>query len=257
MKNLLFIFFLLTFTNTVLAKNLTKELEATYKVTYGSFLELGLAKALVKIDKNNNYLIRIEANTTGMAKLFSNNRSEIYESKGKFIDNNFQAKTFTKIRKTNDKTTIKTYKFDYLNKTISYEKKNFGKNKKFTSSKKKLDFFTSNDILSLFFNLKNKLPKLENNSMHSFVAVGANKQNGKIDILMPNNETKKMLDKILNKDNEKKFIAYINQKIFSSAKGELYISLNNKGFCGKAILKDVILFGDIVGEMTQFKIKGE
>ncbi len=42
-------------------------------------------------------------------------------------------------------------------------------------------------------------------------------------------------------------IVYINQKIFSSDRGELWIAFNDKNECETAALKDVILFGDIKG----------
>ena len=40
----------------------------------------------------------------------------------------------------------------------------------------------------------------------------------------------------------------LNDRIFASAKGELLINLDSSGLCEKAILEDVLLFGDIVGK---------
>jgi hypothetical protein len=40
----------------------------------------------------------------------------------------------------------------------------------------------------------------------------------------------------------------LNDRIFSSAQGELLISLGTDGLSEKAILEDVLLFGDIVGK---------
>ncbi|MGE4473534.1 MAG: hypothetical protein AB7D20_12100, partial [Sulfuricurvum sp.] len=40
----------------------------------------------------------------------------------------------------------------------------------------------------------------------------------------------------------------LNDRIFSSANGELQINLASDGLCEKAVLEDVLLFGDIVGQ---------
>lgn len=101
-----------------------------------------------------------------------------------------------------------------------------------------------------FFNLKNKIPKYEKEKDYELKAVGANKTKGQINIIIPNKKIKE-----LKTENSNHLIAYINQKIFGSARGELFLSLNKEGFCNKAILKDVLLFGDIVGEMVEFNIK--
>ena len=119
-----------------------------------------------------------------------------------------------------------------------------------------LEFFTKNDLLSLFFNL-NELIEFKDTKNYSFNAVGANKTDGKIDLLIPSKNKIQQINKTMKKEKEKKLIVYINQKIFGSEKGELLLSLNNEGFCSIAILKDVIFFGDIVGEMIDFKINNK
>lgn len=115
------------------------------------------------------------------------------------------------------------------------------------------NFFATNDLLSLFFNITQVIPSFEKGNSYAFKAIGANKDNGKLDIIIPKNEAYKELQEALNTKN-KKFIVSIHQKIFSSSNGELFISLNKEGFCDKAVLKDVLIFGDITGEMIKFKI---
>ena len=50
-------------------------------------------------------------------------------------------------------------------------------------------------------------------------------------------------------------VVIINQKIFSSKRGELYINLDDDGICTSAVLKDVIFFGDIRGKLVEKKVK--
>ncbi len=247
---------------------LAKEIEAKYNITYGNFLDLGLATSTLEII-NDNYKIKIEAKTTGMAKFLTNNRVEIYESHGKIINNLFVPNKFIKTKKDDNKKRVRTYAFDYKNEKIFINDKRSGKKIKYNTNFEKefevlnsnqdsiLDYFAKNDILSLFFNLKNKMKTFENGKEYSLKAVGANKTKGFINILMPTNNSLKLLNKALKTNDKSKFTVFINQKIFQSEKGELLISLNKEGFCSYAILKNVLLFGDIVGEMIDFKIKEE
>lgn len=251
-----FLFPLLLNANTITAK---------YKITYGDFLELGEALTTLSI-KDNKYTIKIEAKTTGMAKYLTNSRQEIYESHGAYIENRFIPEKFIKIKKDIYKQRIRTYSFNNKKKKILVNEIKKGVKQKIQSdlSRKEepyyeqnnstLNYFAKDDILSLFFNLQEIMLGFEDGEEYSLKAVGANKTKGNINILIPSKPQMKELEESLNIASKAKFIAYINQKIFSSKRGELMISLNDHGFCNKAILKDVLLFGDIAGEMIEFKI---
>ena len=161
---------------------------------------------------------------------------------------------------------IKTYTFDHENKSvlIKHNTKRLIttysntlepiKSWKESTSIGKNKFFAPNDLLSLFFNIKQLIPSFKQGNNYTLKAIGANKTNGDLNIIIPNGEKYKVLEESLNTNNIK-FIASINQEIFSSSKGELFISLNKSGFCNKAVLKDVLIFGDIVGEIINFEIK--
>ncbi len=245
-----------------------QEVVAKYSVTYGKFLKLGIAETKLNI-KNNEYKISIIAKTTGMAKFLSNKRVEIYESYGKVINNIFIPKKFVKIKKDSLKKRIKTYTFDRKNKKILLHYLQIGKEKRFNQDHEYktieinkveesiLDYYAENDILSLFFNIKLKIQKFEDGKEYTLNAVGANKTKGVINILMPSSKQLKNMNKVLKTEDKTKFTAYINQNIFQSKRGELLLSLNNYGFCTFAVLKDVLLFGDIVGKMIEFKVKDD
>lgn len=249
-------------------------IEASYDVSYGIFGKLGIANASMDI-KKNKYIIKIDVKATGLAKVLSDGKEETYTSLGSIIDHKFIPKTFTKFTRSNHKNETKKYTFDYSNnqviveKTKNYLKRNYDMTKMnndgtFENDKEEwikeesreiLDYFATNDLLSLFFNIKHFIPTFNQGENYILKAVGANKDKGKIEIMIPDGEKYNDLISSLDTDSSEKFIAYINQKIFSSKRGELFISLNSEGFCNKAVLKDVLLFGDIVGTMTNFKIK--
>lgn len=247
----------------------TKEIEATYKVSYGIFSKLGIANATLKIIDNNKYHIKIEAKATGIAKFLSSGKKEIYESFGTIKNKVFIPNKFIKLSQNNYKKRKKTYTFDYRNKKVLVDEKRDEKKRiyniefqqeiKLIKEEKKfdLDYFAQNDILSLFFNLNNKINNFNQGNNYELMAIGANKSKGIINIEIPKGKSYEKLEKALNSEEKTKFIAYINQKIFSSKRGELFIAMNEHGFCSKALLKDVLLFGDIKGEMINFKIKEE
>ncbi len=250
-----------------------KKIEAFYDVSYGIFGTLGIAKASIDI-KDNIYTIKVIAKATGIAKFFSNGKEETYTSSGIVKNNIFIPNTYIKTSKTNSKNLKKIYTFDYMknkvvvektqNKLVIIKAKYDGtsesrkkKDKKWVKSHciEDLEYFSNNDLLSLFFNIKQFVPSFNKGTKHSLNAVGANNKNGLINIIVPSGKKYKNLEKNLNIKSDDKFIAQINQDIFSSKKGELFISLNNYGISNKAVLKDVLFFGDIVGVMTDFKIK--
>ncbi|WP_072681935.1 DUF3108 domain-containing protein [Arcobacter sp. LA11] len=260
MKKLILLFIFLVLTLNLFAKHV----EAKYDITYGNFLDLGIATTTLEINKNS-YKIKIKAKTTGMAKYLTNNREEIYESYGKFVNNQFIPNKFIKTKKDDYKKRVRIYTFNHKEKKILVNDKKTGIEKKMNSSFKKvlinideeknseLDYFAKDDILSLFFNINQKLVKYENGKEYTLNAVGANKTKGIINILMPTTEKLKQMNEVLKTDDKSKFTAFINQKIFQSKRGELLISLDHNGFCSYAVLKDVLFFGDIVGKMVKFK----
>ncbi|WP_428024675.1 DUF3108 domain-containing protein [Arcobacter sp.] len=242
-----------------------KTITATYKISYGIFGELGVAKTTLEVFEDKTYKIKVHAFATGFAKFLSSNKEEFYESYGIIKNNLLIPNKYITITNNDYKKRKKTYTFDYKKNQITleiYEKKlitkyneDFQKIKTWeeNSSKEFSNFFAQNDLLSLFFNITQVVPSFEKGNNYTFKAIGANKENGKLDIIIPKNEAYKELEKSLNTKN-KKFIVSVHQKIFSSSNGELFISLNQEGFCDKAVLKDVLIFGDITGEMINFKI---
>lgn len=243
-----------------------ENLAGTYKITYGSFLDLGVAKASLEIN-DNRYKISIEAKTTGLAKIISNGKIERYESVGIIKDGLFIPEKYLTIKKSNSKKTESSYIFDHINNKILVIKiksgKKFQLNRDFTRTEKEyfdkkeysLEFYAKDDLLSLFFNFKNIYKSLPKDKSLKIYAVGGNKKDGKINIFIPSKTNKeyKKLNDTLQKESEIKFLASIDQDIFESDNGELLLSINKDGFCNKAVLKDVVFFGDIVGDLIELK----
>lgn len=220
-----------------------KVLSATYEVSYGIFQTMGIADARFETRDDDSYSIRIEARTTGIAKMLSNNRIEIYESHGTIVNGTLMPKKYIKIRRTDSKKMTKIYTFDHPKKMVWRENIDHDEWEKVPN-----EFYASEDVLSLFFNFKNHLRLRQNRAFH---AIGGNKKDGRIDVVFPTaEEVSEMREKL--QTEEGKFLKVIlNDRIFSSEKGELWINLGEDGLCEKAVLQDVLLFGDIVGKRVR------
>lgn len=220
-----------------------KTLNATYEVSYGVFQTMGISDARFETHEDNTYFIRIEARTTGLAKILSNNRIEIYESRGKIKDGRLIPDQFKKTRKSDSKSTTKIFTFDHLAKTVWKETIEEGK-----SRRSRNDFYAPEDILSLFFNVRQYMQSRQDQQLY---ALGARKKDGRIDVVFPRGDALAAMKKELEMEDGIFLKVILNDRIFSSANGELLINLGKDGLCEKAVLQDVLLFGDIVGKRVR------
>ncbi|MFY9142364.1 DUF3108 domain-containing protein [Sulfuricurvum sp.] len=220
-----------------------KILSASYEVSYGIFQTMGTADARFEIKDDQTYSIRIEAKTTGIAKFLSNNRIESYESYGNVINGRLVPLKYVKVRQTDSKKTIKIYTFDHSKQKVW--KENIHSDE---WDKVEHDFYAAEDILTLFFNLNTYTQSRQD---QIFYAIGGSGKDGRINVVFPKNEVLQGMKKTLEM-NEGDFLKVIlNDRIFASSNGELLINLGKDGLCDKAVLADVLLFGDIIGKRVR------
>ena len=183
----------------------------------------------------------------------------------------------------------KTYTFDYARKTIKFQKfKGTGGELQLVSDEI-LPYFATNDLLSLFFNFS-KIPhsgdkffvraagaksadgRIDIERPRGSVAAniaselgvappsdadtnsdvaasasssGADTKTGATDANFKGRGAG------ADKQAAAIYVVFINQPIFSSSRGELHLSLNERGYADRAVLKDVLLFGDIRARLVE------
>lgn len=242
MKNIIILLVLFT---TILC---ARQIEGVYKVKFGLFGKV--ATAIAKLENNDtHYKASLNIVSTGIAKYLSKGRIESYSSEGKIEENIYKPVKFYKSVQTKKKHYIREYSFNYEDNKLLYirvDKKNNSK------SSEELDYFTNNDLITIFLNM-NSLVNFDKKENYIEIAY-KKKEQRKIKLEIPQNEDKKKIQKLLKTKYNKVVIAIINQKIFSSSKGELLLALDDNNVVHKAILKDVVLFGDIKGELVSYKI---
>lgn len=259
------LFFTLFFITSSFA--MVKHLEGVYNIEYGFFGKLGTADASIKVNEDNTYEIKAKAYATGLAKILSGHMVENYISTGEVVDGYYRPKYFKKTTSKKDYLKTEEYFFDRENKKIV--KKEYKKEKKRKidieklsnieyeniekRKKETLSFWSDEDILSLFFNVKKYINTKEKGKLKVVSAIGASKKReGKIDILVPDAKRYSELSKDFNSKDDI-LIVKIYKKIFASKEGEFFLSVDDEGLCSKTILKDVIFFGDITATLEKKK----
>ena len=247
MKKSLFILGLvLVFTLQIQAK----VLDVTYRVSFGMFGEMGIADAHLET-KDDTYTIDIGMQATGMAKALSKNRKERHISEGHIVNGLFVSDTYKVIKTYGKKYIEKIYRIDHKKKRVT--KDNTKKNKDKITEKKHtvLDFYSENDLLTLYFNLPKMITDRSKATTYEFSAVGAERQGGKVEVRIPKESELKGYKKTLGEGDYWYMTAIIYQKIFASNKGELMLAVGKDGITQKAVLKDLMMFGDLVAERVK------
>ena len=228
-----------------------KEIVAEYKVSFGVFGSVG--KGIAFFDANSSrYHIKIYGKTSGLAKVLIGSREEVYESFGKVENGILIPDRFIKITQTTKKKRIKTFIFNHQKQEITITKVGYKKGVFEFETHDKLPFYVKNDLLSLYFNLPKILQK--DKKRYVLYAVGGDRKDGRVDLFLPEGKKLKSLQKLLKVDGLYLGVI-IHQKIFASKNGELFVVIDEDGIAKKGLLKDVIMYGDIVGTLIKKSIK--
>ena len=241
MKRILLLLSIIATTFTIHAETI----KADYKVEFGIFGEIGIANAVLTRD-DKSYVIDVELKATGMAKTLSGGRTEHHISKGHIENGMMVSDLYQVIKSHGSKTTNKVYRIDHEKKKVTKTYKRWKDGKVDSDRVEVLDFYSKDDLLTLYFNLDKKIKDKTKSAFYTFKAVGAENQEGKAEIYIPKKSEYEEYEEMVGKnDNSWYARAIIHQDIFSSDKGELLLRIGDDGITQKAVLKDLILFGDI------------
>ncbi|NLK66955.1 MAG: DUF3108 domain-containing protein [Campylobacteraceae bacterium] len=233
------------------------ELSAVYDVKFGIFGKVGEARTkLTTYENNGTYEIYMDAKTFGLANSLSGDRREYFYSAGTTYKGYLLPEIYKHRVERNKRGELrireKVFELKQSQNQIKlsiYKNKGDNGNSLNKTDERVLNYYGANDLLTLFFNFS----KIRKDLDHFILIVaGAKDDNGEIEIKIPSDKEALRIQKSLG-TTDKPYIVFINQKIFSSKKGELHVAIGDEGYATKAVLKDVILFGDIVGELVEVK----
>ena len=228
----------------IIRMSYAETIQSNYDVSYGIFGKIGTAKALLKKEAKT-YSINIKLEATGLAKILSRGRAEHHISKGHIRNGVMISDLYQVIKSHGDVVINKEYWIDHKKRKIIKKYTKYKNGKLITNKTSSLNFYAEDDLLTLYFNLDLVIKEKQKPHTYSFRAVGAERQKGKVTVIIPKKDKMKHYIDALGDDSAWYATAIIHQKIFSSKEGRLMLGVAKDGITNKAVLKDVIFFGDI------------
>ncbi len=227
-------------------------MKGEYVVEYGIFGKMGVAEATLERNATD-YNIVMEARATGLAKILSGGRVEIYRSLGRVAKGVLVPDIYSKDIYHSGKRRIKTYTFDHLRRKILIHEVRYRDGRLESEKNETLPYYADNDIFSLYFNILGIIGDCGKPFSRDLHAVGAEKKTGRVHVQTLVGDRERMLaEEMLGKGAACYLKVTIYQKIFGSKGGELYMALRKDGVATTAVLKDVVMFGDVRGRLVKF-----
>jgi len=212
-----------------------------YQATFGLFGTVGTIKN--KITKNTEtYEIESKVEFAGLAKLLMKGQVEHYVSRGHMINGLMVSDTYVMTSTKKDKIVKKEYHINHKTQNVSKRVRKWENGKLAKDKKETLNFYAKDDLLTLYFNLGAAVTK--KGKIYHFKAVGLEKQQGKVQITVPNKAQQALYVKDLGEGASLYAKALIVQRNFKNKKGDILLSLTKDGYIQNTVIKDVLLYGD-------------
>ena len=218
-----------------------KETQVNYKATFGIFGTVGHIYNTLKQNKKS-YQIDTTVKLAGLAKMIMGGQTEHYISKGHLEKGKMVSDLYQMISKKKGKTVSKEYRVDHTHKYVTKRYRKWVNGKLVEDSKKKLKFYAKDDLLTLYFNMDKMITK--KGKSYTVKAVGLEKQKGVVKITVPTDIQAASYKKDLGKSADWYAKALIVQKNFRKKKGDILLSVAKDKFIKKAVIKDVLFYGD-------------
>jgi hypothetical protein len=141
------------------------------------------------------------------------------------------------------KSTLKEYYFNHSKHNITRVKKK-KKHGKVTTKKTVLDFYANDDLLTLYFNMHRHIQAHKHQKSFILNVAGLEKQKGKVKITQATSSDRDNYIDDLGSGALWYAKALIVQKSFKNKKGDILLSASKDGYIKKAVIKDLIMYGD-------------
>jgi hypothetical protein len=228
---------------TVLSIAHTQVLDISYIAKFGILGKVGKIDNKIIIN-HNRYTIDTTLKLYGIAKMLLGGQKEHYISKGKIINGYFVPDFYSMSSIKKSKSSLKKYYFDHKKHTVTRIKTKT-KNHKVTSNKKKiLDFYAKDDLLTLYFNMDRHIKAYKNKKSFILNVAGLEKQKGKVKITQATRDDRDEYKDDLGSSYSWYAKALIVQKSFKNKKGDILLSASKDGYIKKAVIKDLVMYGD-------------
>lgn len=222
------------------------DLNERYSIEYGILGEVANVSASLKSDKKH-YILDANVTITGsIAKMITRHLKERHISKGHIKDGRLISDSYQMIKSYGKYKSTTLYETHHKRKKVTKAFKLWKNGKKVVDEFRTLGYYGANDMMTLFLNLNKQIKKKNLPKHYRYKVVGADRMNGLVDVIVP---SKKELKKILPLLGEEKNSWYskviMHRKLYNSKQGELAVKIGKEAILDKAVLKDLIFFGDV------------
>jgi hypothetical protein len=234
----IFLSMLLMISSTFASAKVT---QVNYKAKFGIFGTVGTIKN--RLDQNKKtYQIDTTVKLAGLAKIIMGGQTEHYISKGHMEKGKMVSDLYQMISKKKHKKVSKEYRIDHKRKFVTKRYRKWKDGKLVEDRKERLKFYAKDDLLTLYFNMDKAIT--QKGKVYTIKAVGLEKQKGIVKVTVPTDAKATPYKKDLGKSADWYAKALIVQKNFRKKKGEILLSVDKDKFIKKAVIKDVLLYGD-------------
>ena len=237
--SLLFLFFFVLLN----ARNIDVE----YRVEFGIFGEVAKVHATLRSDRKYYTINATVVAVGGIARSVTNNLKERHISKGHVERGLLVTDMYQMIKSYGEYTNTTIYSVNHRKKSVTRHYKEWKKGFKIKDKKVTLGYYSKDDMLTLFLNLPKHIKEKYKSRHYTFKAVGADRRNGRVDMTVPSQKALKQMGDLVGKVKEGDWYSTVvmHRKLYHSKKGELEVKINKEGIVDKAVLKDLIFFGDV------------
>ena len=224
-----------------------KNIEADYSAEFGIVGEVARAHATLT---SNRKVYALDANVLSVgaiAKTVTNNLKERHISKGHIVNGLLVTDMYQMIKSFGHYTSTTIYRVNHKKRKLTRQYKKWEYDKLIKDRTVILDYYSKDDMMTLFLNLPKHIKDKYTHKEYQFKAVGADRKNGRVDITIPSPGTLGEMKNFLGEGQEGDWYSTVvmHRKLYHSKQGELDVKIGKEGQVDKAVLKDLIFFGDV------------
>ena len=223
-----------------------KHIEADYSVEFGMFGQVGKVHATLTSD-HRYYMLDANVSAVGIARAVTDDLKERHISKGHISKGFLVTDMYQMIKSFGHYTSTTIYRVDHKKKKLTRQYKKWKYDKQIINDTDTLDYYGKDDMMTLFLNLPKHIKEKYTAKKYQFKAIGADRKNGRVDITIPTQDALKKMKDLVGEGQEGDWYSTVvmHRKLYHSKKGELEVIIGKEGLVEKAVLKDLIFFGDV------------
>lgn len=239
-----FIFISLIFFSSVIN---AKHIKADYSAEFGIVGEIAKAHAMLT-SKGKSYTLDANISAVGIiAKAVTGNLKERHISKGRLVNGLLVTNMYQMIKTYGVYSSTTIYRVDHKKKRVTRHYIKWKKSREIINEKVTLGYYGGDDMMTLFLNLPKHIGEKHKHKNYKFTVVGADRKNGRVDVIIPSKNALKHIKNLVGEGEKEDWYSKIvmHRKLYNSQKGELGVRMGKEGLVDKAVLKDLIFFGDV------------